>query len=288
MRGVAGCRGAVTIVNAIATGKGAAFGVDLQTDVVVELRQDADDVSLDGEHEGLELAAGCVRSAAMMTGFGRTGALVKVRSEIPISRGLKSSSAASNAFVLAAVRAAGGDVDDATVLDLAIDESVKAGVTITGAFDDATACFAGGAAVTDNRTRTILSRGRVDPSLVVVIHVPERSISKSSLKGKDFGHISRKVDEAFDLAMKGEYLRAMELNSAAYAAVLGVSEDAVHAARKAGALAAGISGTGPATAAVARKAEADRVVEALSRLDGKVIVTSPNDVPAREVVPRLL
>ncbi|MCU0859026.1 MAG: shikimate kinase, partial [Thermoplasmata archaeon] len=133
MKAVAGCRGAVTIVNAIATGKGAAFGVDLETDVSVELR-DGPDFALDGEAEGLELASGCVLSAAAMSGAKTSGAVVKVRSEIPISKGLKSSSAASNAMVLAAVKAAGGAVGDADILDLAIDESVKAGVTITGAF----------------------------------------------------------------------------------------------------------------------------------------------------------
>lgn len=287
MKASAGCRGAVTIVNAIATGKGAAFGVDLETDVSVELR-DGTGFALDGEAEGLELASGCVLSAATMSGARTSGAAVKVRSEIPISKGLKSSSAASNALVLAAVKAAGGAVGDADILDLAIDESVKAGVTITGAFDDATACFAGGAVVTDNRERRVLARGRIDPSLVIVIHVPERSISKSSLKGKDFGPISGKVDEAFGLAMRGEYLKAMELNSRAYAEVLGVSEEAVHVAKGAGALAAGISGTGPATAAVARNADAEKVRDALSRLEGKVIVTRPNDTPAREVVPRLL
>jgi len=286
LRATAACRGAVTIVNAIATGKGAAFGVDLETDVAVELLEGEDEVYLDGEPDGLELVAGCVHSAA--GGVAHIGARVKVRSEIPISKGLKSSSAASNALVLATAKAAGTGVDDAGILGMAIDESVKAGVTITGAFDDASACFSGGWVATDNRKRTVLARGQIDPALVVIIHVPERSISKSSLKGKDFGHISAKVEAAFDLAMKGEFLRAMELNSAAYAEVLDVPEDAAHAARGAGALAAGISGTGPATAAVARKADAKSVEDAMSRLGGKVIVTRPNDVPARRVIPRLL
>jgi shikimate kinase len=288
LKAIAGCRGAVTIVNAIATGNGAAFGVDLETDVAVELLEGEDEVYLDGEPDGLGLVAGCVHSAARLPGVSHMGARVKVRSEIPISKGLKSSSAASNALVLATAKAAGTGVDDAGILDMAIDESVKAGVTITGAFDDASACFSGGWVATDNRARTVLARGHIDPTLVVIIHVPERSISKSSLKGKDFGHISAKVEAAFDLAMKGEFLRAMELNSAAYAEILDVPEDAAHAARGAGALAAGISGTGPATAAVARKADAKSVEDAMSRLGGKVIVTRPNDVPSRKVVPRLL
>lgn len=288
MKAVAGCRGAVTIVNAIATGKGAAFGVDLETDVSVELLEGPSEFTLDGEPEGKDLASGCVLSAAWMAGAKASGALVRVRSEIPISKGLKSSSAASNALVLAAVNAAGGNVAEEDMLDLAIDESVKAGVTITGAFDDATACFRGRAVVTDNRERRVLAIGTMDPSLAIVIHVPERSISKSSLKGRDFHSISNKVDEAVSLALKGEYLKAMEVNSRAYAEVLGVSEEAADVARKAGAIAAGISGTGPAIAAVVRPTDAKKVVEALSRLEGRVIVTRPNDVPAREVVPRLL
>ena len=288
MIGKAACRGAATIVNAIATGKGAAFGISLETDALVELEQGPGDIVLKDAKEGQDLAAGCVRAVALKASRKEIHGEVQIKSEIPISRGLKSSSAVSNAVALATTRALGSQMQDMELILAGIEESMKAGVTITGAFDDASACFLGGVVVTNNRSFTVLSRGTIDPDLDILIHVPERRISKASVKGLDFSPIREKVEHALDLAMKGEYLKAMEVNSRAYSKVLDISEDVAELARKKGALGAGISGTGPATVAVCSRADALEIERALKRLDGLVLRAKVNDVPAREVVPRLL
>jgi len=88
--------------------------------------------------------------------------------------------------------------------------------------------------------------------------------------------------------LRGEYLKAMEINSRAYSKVLDVSEDVADIARKKGALAAGISGTGPATAIVCGRAEESGILRALDRVGGSVLKAHVNDTPATEVVPRLL
>jgi len=288
MIGKAACRGAATIVNAIATGKGAAFGISLETDALVELEQGPGDIVLKDAKEGQDLAAGCVKAVALKGPKKEIHGEVQVKSEIPISRGLKSSSAVSNAVALATARALGSQMQDMELILAGIEESMKAGVTITGAFDDASACFLGGVVVTNNRSFTVLSRGTIDPDLDVLIHVPERRISKASVKNLDFSSIREKIEHALDLAMKGEYLKAMEVNSRAYSKVLDVSEDVAELARKKGALGAGISGTGPATVAVCSRADVLEIERALKRLDGLVLRARINDVPAREVVPRLL
>jgi shikimate kinase len=287
MIGRAACRGAATIVNAIATGRGAAFGITLETDAVVDLRPGDNEIVLLDSDESSDLVVGCVRSVLARTSSKGMKGEVRVKSEIPVSRGLKSSSAVSNAAVLATARAVGSEMTDMDVLMTGIDESLKAGVTITGAFDDASACFLGGVVVTNNRSFTILSRGSLDPDLEVLIHVPSRQITKASLKDTDFSSIREKVDLAVDLAMKGEYLKAMEVNSRAYAKVLDVSEEPSELARKHGAIAAGISGTGPATVALCPLGEAGDVHRALMGLDGTVLRARINDMPSREVVPRL-
>ncbi len=289
MKGVAACRGAATIVNAIATGKGAAFGITLEVNASVELQEGAGDIVLKGSTEGQDLVASCVRAVVS-----RTRPKMKVRgdaivkSEIPISRGLKSSSAVSNAVVLATAKAIGSNLSDMDLILAGIEESIKAGVTITGAFDDASACFLGGVVATDNRNFAVLHRGTMDPDLEMLLHVPDKRITKASVKGLDFGPIRKEVDKAFELALNGEYLRAMELNSRAYSKVLDVSEDIAELARKKGALGAGISGTGPATAIVCSRADAPDILSALSREEGTVLRARMNETPAREVVPRLL
>ncbi|OGS55961.1 MAG: shikimate kinase [Euryarchaeota archaeon RBG_19FT_COMBO_56_21] len=289
MIGKAASRGAATIVNAIATGRGAAFGISLEVDAVVELANGPGEIVLRDSQEGGNLVAGCVRAITKKTyGKRELNGEVHVKSEIPVSRGLKSSSAVSNAVVLATARALGTDLPDMELLLAGIDESMKAGVTITGAFDDASACFFGGVVVTDNRNFTILHRGTLDPDLAVLLHVPDRKITKASVKGLDFSPIKKEVEKAYELAMNGSYMKAMEVNSRAYAKILDVSEDVAELARKKGALAAGISGTGPATAILCDKADVGTLTSALQKQEGTLLRAHINDVPAREVVPRLL
>ena len=290
MIGKAACRGAATIVNAIATGKGAAFGISLETDAIVELERGPGEVVLKDAKEGQELAVGCVRAIASRASKRELDLKgeIRIRSEIPISRGLKSSSAVSNAVALATSNALGSQLQDMELILAGIEESIKAGVTITGAFDDASACFLGGAVVTNNRSFTILSKGTLDPDFDILIHVPERRISKSSVKELDFSPIREKVEHALDLALKGEYLKAMEANSRAYSKILDVSEDIAELARRKGALGAGISGTGPATVVVCSRADSQDIQKALDKEEGVVLRAKVNDTPAREVVPRLL
>jgi len=289
MRGLAACRGAATIVNAIATGKGAAFGITLEVNASVDLLDGAGDIVLKGPTEGQGLVASCVRAVVERTDRNlKVHGEAVVKSEIPISRGLKSSSAVSNAVVLATANAIGSKLSDMDLILAGIEESIKAGVTITGAFDDASACFLGGVVATDNRDFAILHRGTMDPDLEMLLHVPDKRITKASVKGLDFGPIRKEVDRAFDLALNGEYLKAMELNSRAYSKVLDVSEDIAELARKKGALGAGISGTGPATAIVCSRADAPDILSALSREEGSVLRARMNETPAREVAPRLL
>ena len=64
MIGRAACRGAATIVNAIATGRGAAFGISLETDAVVEIEEGVGDIILRESQESPGLPAGCVRAVA--------------------------------------------------------------------------------------------------------------------------------------------------------------------------------------------------------------------------------
>lgn len=287
MIGKAACRGAATIVNAIATGKGAAFGISLETDAIVEIEEGKGDVSVKESSEGHDLVAGCVRSIATKAAGKEVRGEVHIRSEIPISRGLKSSSAVSNAVVLATARALGKDVQDMVLILAGIEESVKAGVTVTGAFDDASACFMGGVVLTNNRSFTVLGQGHLDPDLEVLLHVPDRKITKASVKSLDFSPITVQIERAFDLAIRGEYLKAMELNSKAYAKVLDVSEEVAEAARLNGALGAGISGTGPATTVVCSRTDVGTLTKVLGRFDGSILRARINNTPAKEVAPRL-
>lgn len=287
MIGEAVVHGAGTIVNAIACGKGSAFGVDLWTRARVELTDDAGVVegriaSDPGEDTGLIRAA--VRKVFEKFNVLDRGARVMTESNIPISRGLKSSSAAANAVVLATLAALGERMDDVESVILGVEAAIEAGVTITGAFDDACASYFGGVVVTDNEKRRILRMEPFPEEFKVVILVPPVKIRKRGLDLKRVKAIRGLVEVALELAMKGEYLKAMTLNGLAYSASLGLSPEAAVRALEAGAVAAGLSGTGPATVALAPLERLDDVVDAWSQFEGDVVLTSVNNERAKVTI----
>ena len=101
--------GAATIVNAIALGKGAALGVDLWTKAEVILTDDPTIIKgkiisdLSEDTSLMEKTVARIFQYFDMTD--KVGAKIKTWSNIPIARGLKSSSAAANAVSLATLEA---------------------------------------------------------------------------------------------------------------------------------------------------------------------------------------
>ena len=284
MKGRASCFGAGTIVNAIAAGRGVAFGVALRATATAETRSETFGVRVDtadGVDPGLAVRAAW--RVLERSGI-RRGLAISIDSEIPVSRGLKSSSAVANAVVLASTRALGAELEPLEMIRIGVDAALDAGVTLTGAFDDACASFFGGIVLTDNQARGIFKRDRFSDGIVAVVHSPDRTIPKASLKRADFGAIRPQVETAFRLAERGEYFRAMEANSRAYASILGVDEAPAVRAREAGALAAGISGTGPAIIALAERSAVEPVRLAMAGAASAVRVVPLNNIESREVV----
>ena len=282
MRGRALVHGAATIVNGIATGKGAAFGIDLWTEARVELTQDAGVVEgkiLSDPEESTILIEKCMEVLFDRFGIRELGAEVTTDSNIPIARGLKSSSVAANAIILAALSALGKGLSDFEVLDLAVDAAIKSGTTITGAFDDASASFFGNIVVADNLQRKILKTFEVE-DLPVVIVVPEGKSYTSKSNVKRMKLIAKQALTAHEKALLGNYWEAMILNSLAYSAALGYPSEATIDALEAGAIAAGLSGKGPAIVAVTHECDLNGVKSVLERY-GKTIVARTNKEKAK-------
>lgn len=270
MKGRGEARGAVTIVNAIAAGKGCAVGVDLRTWAEVELVSgEGIEVHLEGfPDEPKELAELCVRSVLERFSV-RKKAIVRTGSQIPVSRGLKSSSAAANAVILATLKALQVEMPAIDILRMNADASIRAGVSVTGAMDDAAASLLGGVVFTDNHARTLLRRERFDLSDRVVIAVPERMIRKSGLPKERIALYRSLAEEAFRLAWNGEYVKAMTLNSLIYGAALGLDQELSIKALRSGAIASGISGTGPAVVSFVDEAFERQVADAMG--DGALV-----------------
>jgi shikimate kinase len=232
----------------MATGFGAAFGLDWTARAVVQ-DAEADEVRSHGRVLGPAEARLALESATLV--LPERGAVrVEVTTDIPPRKGLKSSSTVA----LAVLEAAADHFDVAcspkSLLDHAAEAGLRSGTSRTGAYDDAAACLLGGLVLTDNLKRRILDRWHLPDGLVALVHVPAGEIASGDHRETDLSAAADGARRAFGLAEGGRIAEAMKANTDAYAAVFGADLSFTRLAVKAGAWAAGLSGTGPAQIAL--------------------------------------
>jgi len=281
------CHSAVTIVNAMATGKGAAVGLDLWTWAKVVLTQSPGNIVCrnlvePGDDQLMRIIVKNIfREFNLLE---RYGAIVETRSNIPVAVGLKSSSAASNAISLATIKAMGIEIDRYQIVRLGVTSSLEAGVTITGAFDDACACYFGGLMITNNRTCQVLEHFMPSLDFSAVVYVPSTKKYTKDVDVSGLNKIRPIIELAFQEALKGNYWFALTLNGLAYSEVFGYDTDPVRRAIFSGAVAAGLTGKGPAFVAIVSRENLRKVKKAWSSLPGRVIIASFNLQEAKSMV----
>ncbi len=277
--------GAATIVNAIALGKGASFGVDLWTKAEVKLTDEPNvikgEITSDPAESTVLIERTVARVLKHFSAEKRFGAKVKTWSNIPTARGLKSSSTAANAVALATVAALGKTLDDLEVVKLGVDAAFDAKVTVTGAFDDACASYFGGAVVTDNLKRKLLKRVTLPDDLAVLFHVPSKKAYTADSDVDRLRVVKPFVEIAYNDALKGKFWTALTLNGILYSSALCYDASVALDALAAGALAAGLCGKGPAVTAVVSSDKIDSVKAALQRYEGEVLHVHLNHEKAK-------
>lgn len=247
----------VSVVNAIPAWLGSTMAVNLRIEVSIEEGS--------GDHSGL------VKTIIdyFKQRIGIPELRVTVKSPIPPGSGLKSSSAVAVALI-EAIKSRYG-LSNIDTPKLASELSIRAGVSVTGAYDDATASYHGGITFTNNKENRLLDLREPPEDLSVII------LARGGRAGIDPSLLRRFEDlfaEIFNIAMKGDIITAMRLNGIAIAEILGYEVEPIRAALKLGALASGVTGNGPSIFAVTRKGEEGPIIDIYSRL-GNVIVTEP-------------
>lgn len=276
--GYASALGAGTIINAIANWKGSAFGIDLKTRANVRFTNNN---KISGTIKGggnPYLIKRCVQLVFKKFNY-PGGFAVTTSSDIPIASGLKSSSAAANAATLAALDAMGKSMEPLEVARIGVQAALDANVTITGAFDDAAASMLGGVVITDNRSNTLIKREEIESE--VIIYSPNKKAYSSRTDVGRSRVIAPWVDMAYELAIRGEYKKAMTLNGFLYSSALGFNSEPILMALELGIDGVSLSGTGPAYTALVDGEKGDRLVDAWSSLDGKIIRTKVNNTGAQ-------
>ena len=278
--------GSATIINAIATGFGSAFGIGLDIECVARTTSEGITCSNDvgADNTLMEI---CVEKVFNHYNIDKNdfGIDLKTKSQLPMASGLSSSSASSNAIVKVVSSIVCEEFDlkaleDLEVINMAIDASLEAGVTITGSFDDATASYFGGVVVTDNKNREFIIKEKMD-EYPVLVYMPNY-YSKSGDSNPDrMKLLAPLVETAFDFACNRNYFKALNLNGLIYSATLGFDSTIAIDALEAGAIASGLSGTGSSFVAVANQDSIDDIKSAWSKYEGNVIETEVDNIGCR-------
>ena len=279
--------GAATIVNAIALGNGAAFGVDLWTKAEVKLTDEPGvilaEIVCDPKESTLLIEKTVVRVLQHFSLEKIFGAKVKTQSNIPIARGLKSSSAAANATALAVVAALEQPLDDLEIVKIGVEAAFDAKVTVTGAFDDACASYFGGVVITDNSNQKIIKQMQLMEDFSVLFHVPPQKAYTADSNLNRLQTVKPLVEIAFKSALEGKVWEALTLNGLVYSSASNLNPAIAIDALTAGAVAAGLCGKGPAVTSVVSKDKVDSVKDALKNYEGEILQTKLNREKAKVI-----
>ena len=270
--------GAVSLVNAISTGNGATLGID----TFVKTRLETKDgtgiyITSDDKTISSRLINKVIENIVPKRQLEKTRLELDFKSNIPTGYGLKSSSAISTAVSMACSKAFKKDMNDKKILKVGVESSIQTKVSITGAFDDACACYYGGFNVTNNYKRDLIFRHPAPKNLEAIIFLPKSRKRGNLKKLKNFKDA---FEKAWEFARKSDYWNAAILNGIATSSILNSNPELILKLVKKGAIGATISGNGPSIVAIVKRGHGSNIKKEFSSLEGNVLVSSINNKKA--------
>jgi shikimate kinase len=270
--------GAVSIVSAIATGNGATLGIDTFVKTRLEVK-DGTGISITSDNKTISsrLINKVIENVISKRQLEKVRLELDFQSNIPTGYGLKSSSAISTAVSLVCSKAFKKKLTDEEILNVGVESSIQTKVSITGAYDDACACYYGGFNVTNNYKRDLVFRGNAPNDLQAIIFLPKSRKRGNVKKLKNF---KPAFEKAWELAKNRDYWNASILNGLASSSILNSNPELIFQLIKKGAISATVSGNGPSIVAITKKGHNSNIMKELSSLEGKVIVSNINNKKA--------
>ena len=270
--------GAVSIVSAIATGNGATLGIDTFVKTRLEVKDGRGiNITSDNRTISSRLINKVIENIIPKKQLEKVRLELDFQSNIPTGYGLKSSSAISTAVSLVCSKAFKKKLTDNEILKIGIESSIQTNVSITGAYDDACACYYGGFNVTNNYKRDLVFRNIAPNNLQAIIFLPKSRKRGNVKKLKDF---KPAFEKAWELAKNHDYWNASILNGIATSSILNSNPKLLFQLIKKGAVSATISGNGPSIVAITKKGHNSNIKKELSSLEGKVIISNINNKKA--------
>ena len=270
--------GAISIVNAIATGKGAALGISKKVNVEMETSY-GKGVIIEVENKSMSsrLINRVIEKIVTKNELSKTKLKVSLDTEIPTGYGLKSSSAISTAVAMACAKLFKPNMNDTEILNAGVKASIETKVSLTGAYDDACACYYGGFVVTDNYKKKLIRSEKCLNHVSAVIFIPKSRKRGNVRKLKTF---SADFEQAWNLAKKSDYWNAMNLNGIATSTILSSEPEIILKLIENGAIGASVSGNGPSIAAIVKNNSVPKIKKLFSTLDGNTTVAQINNKKA--------
>ncbi|MDO5851915.1 MAG: shikimate kinase [Methanobacteriaceae archaeon] len=293
-----------TVINGISMGKGSAFAISLYLTAEVNIIgfNTKDDIEItcivDNKNINTDMMKIAVRYAydalnkCDKFNLKNIQIEVKTKSDIPMASGLSSSSASSNAIVKATILALlektnltmeAVNLTDDDILNIAIDASLEAKVTITGAYDDAIASYYGGLYITDNYKRKVIKHKQLKDNQKILIYIPNKNSHSGQADVKSMKLLAPLVKLAYKEAINDNITDALTLNGILYCTSLDFNTQITMKALKAGAYAAGLSGTGSAYIILSDNEYLGNIKEALSEYPGRIIEVSTDNTGLKRV-----
>ena len=270
--------GAISIVNAIATGKGAALGISKKVNVEMETSY-GKGVIIEVENKSMSsrLINRVIEKIVTKNELSKTKLKVSLDTEIPTGYGLKSSSAISTAVAMVCAKLFKPNMNDTEILNAGVKASIETKVSLTGAYDDACACYYGGFVVTDNYKKKLIRSEKCLNHVSAVIFIP-----KSRKRGnvRKLKTLSADFEQAWNLAKKSDYWNAMNLNGIATSTILSSEPEIILKLIENGAIGASVSGNGPSIAAIVKNNSVTKIKKIFSTLEGNTTVAQINNKKA--------
>ena len=270
--------GAVSLVNAIATGSGAAVGIDTFVKTTLEVKEGTGiHITSDNKTISSRLINKVIQNSVPKKQLEKTRLELDFQSNIPTGYGLKSSSAISTAVSMACSKAFQRKFTDKKILKIGVESSIQTKVSLTGAYDDACACYYGGFNVTNNYKRSLVLRRPAPNNLQAIIFLPKSRKRGNLKKLKNF---KPAFEKAWELAKNGDYWNASILNGIATSSILNSNPELIFKLIEKGAIGATISGNGPSIMAITKKGHNSNIKKEFSSLEGNIIISNINNKKA--------
>lgn len=252
---------AITILNAIYADFGAAIGIDVPINVEITESESFEINTI--PYNPPNLIESCLEVIAEDANVQLNKIKISTYSPVPPERGLKTSSAISCALINALSEYYNLEYEVDEIIRKATTASIRAGVTITGAYDDSYASFTGGIVITDNKTGVPVHH--VNPRITdqICLIIPDISTPKESIDISQYYMADEIQKQILKRIIDEQIYDVIRLNTEFYAPKLLPNPDIISYLSDLPCQVVGLNGAGPSLFAFCANNEINSFIQSV-------------------------